>query len=90
MPSIEKRVKLSLERTGREYKEIHEWMDEEYRKPNIYPRRHDITNIPILLPVVERNFGKEGVKEYLYHIRDDYENNALLRFLRKLKKAKFW
>ncbi len=82
MPSIEKHTELSLKRTGKGFKELHEWMEEDKLA------RHDIANILELLPAVEKLFGKESQKEYLWHIRDDYELNIAWRILRKLRKLK--
>lgn len=90
MPSIEKHIGLSLKRTGKGYKEIHEWMDGRglsYKERLI---RHSITNIPEFLPIIEKMSGKDGVKEYLQHIKDDYENNIALRLVKKLRKFGFW
>lgn len=86
MPSIEKHVEISLKRTGREYREVHEWMDKNDLSCRERIARHKIINIPKFIPVIERKFGKDAVEEYLKHIESDYENNTLLRYLRGLKK----
>ena len=36
MPTIEKHIQKSIERTGKEYKEIHEWIDD--------PEKKDVTS----------------------------------------------
>ena len=86
MPSIEKHIELSLERTGKEYKEIHEWMDGRGVSYKEIAARHRITNVPKFLPIIEREFGKDAVGEYLRHIEDDYENNLVLRVWKILRK----
>ena len=90
MPLIEKHIELSLKRTGKEYREIHEWMDGKSITYKERVARHSITNIPEFLPIIEKMFGKDGVNEYLQHIKDDYENNIALRIVKKLRKFKFW
>ena len=47
--------------------------------------RHRITNIQKFLPIVEKEFGKDGAKEYINHIEDDYENNIILKIWKILK-----
>lgn len=90
MPSIETHIKLSLGRTGKEYREIHEWMNDKSISSEETAARHSIINIPRFLPIIESKFGKDYVNEYLYHIKDDYENHIALRIFRKLKRLKFW
>jgi glutaredoxin 2 len=67
MPPIEKHVKKSLERTGKEYREIHEWIDE----PDHKNERHDITRILEFGKMFEEKYGEEGAQEYIQHIHDD-------------------
>ncbi|MBL7031556.1 MAG: hypothetical protein ISR97_00035 [Nitrospira sp.] len=67
MPSIDKHIKKSLERTGNEYREIHEWIDE----PDHKNERHDITKILEFGKMFEEKYGKEGAQEYIQHIHDD-------------------
>lgn len=67
MPLIEIHVKKSLERTGKEYREIHEWIDE----PEHKNERHDITRILEFGKMFEEKYGKEGAQEYIQHIHDD-------------------
>ncbi len=86
MPSIEKHIKLSLKRTGKEYREINEWMDGKNLSYRERVARHRLTNIPRFLPIVEKEFGKDAVKEYLQHIEDDYEKNFILRVWKTLKR----
>ncbi len=68
MPSIDVHVKTSIERTGKDYKDIHEWVDKDETKK---VERHDITKIPENAKEVELKWGEEGVREYIQHIQDD-------------------
>ena len=47
--------------------------------------RHDILKIPKFLSFVEDKFGKVGVQEYLYHIKEDYNASLLQRILGRLR-----
>ena len=85
MPAIEKHIELSLKRTGKEYREVHEWMEGNGISYNEKSARHDIANIAKFLPVVEKQFGTDAVHEYLQHIKDDYENHILLKAISKVK-----
>jgi hypothetical protein len=42
MPSIEKHIEISLRRTGKPYREVHEWIDDPQKKNE----RHDIYFCP--------------------------------------------
>ena len=42
MPSIEKHVEISTQRTNQSYREVHEWIDD----PKHKDARHNITKIP--------------------------------------------
>ena len=57
MPPIDKHIKSSLEKTGKEYREIHEWIDE----PDHKNERHDITKILEFGKMFEQKYGEEGV-----------------------------
>jgi len=85
MPPVKYHTKSSLKRTGKEYRELHEWMDSEY-KNSFGLRRHEIINIPDNIKTIEKDFGKDAVKEFLWHIKDDYESNILLKFWKILRK----
>ncbi|MBI4709794.1 MAG: hypothetical protein HY759_01595 [Nitrospirae bacterium] len=68
MPSIEAHVKTSLERTGKEYKDVHEWVDKDEAKK---VERHDITKMPHNAGEVELKRGKEAAGEFVQHVHDD-------------------
>ena len=68
MPPIVKHVKTSLDRTGKEHKEIHEWLDGD---PEKKAERHDITKMYEYGKMIEEKYGKEGLQEYIQHIHED-------------------
>lgn len=68
MPPVEKHIQISKERTGKEYREVHEWIDNDETKK---VERHDITKIPQHIREIELKCGEEGVREYVQHIHDD-------------------
>jgi len=57
-----------MERTGKEYKEIHEWLDLDTEKK---AERHDITKMYEYGKMIEEKFGAEGRAEYIRHLHDD-------------------
>jgi len=67
MPSIEKHIQASLARTGKEYREIHEWLDDPEKKNE----RHDITKVLKLAKMFEEKHGEEAAQEYVHHLSDD-------------------
>lgn len=68
MPPIDLHVKTSIERTGKEYGEVHEWLDGDPKKK---AERHDITKIYEYGKMIEEKYGKEALQEYIQHIHDD-------------------
>jgi hypothetical protein len=67
MPPIKKHVEKSLARTGKEYREVHEWIDD----PDKKNERHDITKIPDTFQMFKEKYGEEGAREYVQHLSDD-------------------
>ncbi|MBI2629193.1 hypothetical protein HYW74_03865 [Candidatus Pacearchaeota archaeon] len=53
-----------MNRTGKEYREVHEWINEENWK-----EKHDLINIPKFLPIVKKELWHDGVEEYLIHLK---------------------
>jgi len=68
MPHIDSHVKTSIGKTGKEYREVHEWLDAD---PDKKAERHDITKIYEHGAMIKERFGEEGLAEYLQHINDD-------------------
>lgn len=67
MPKVDVHLKESMERTGKEYRELHEWIDD----PSLKPEHHDITKILQYAKEIEGRWGAEGVQEFLNHIQTD-------------------
>ena len=67
MPSIEKHVKISIIRTNKSYREIHEWIDGPEHKDD----RHDITKIPETYKIFKEKYGEDANREYVQHTADD-------------------
>ena len=84
MPSDKEHAKLSKARTGKPFIELHKWMNEEYTNSRIQTKRHEITNIPKNIEIVREKFGDEAVKEFLYHLKEDYEYNNAYKLMRSL------
>ncbi len=68
MPPLVKHIKKSLDKTGKEYKEVHAWLDSD---PEMRAERHDITRIYEYGKQIEEKYGKEALEEYIEHIHDD-------------------
>ncbi len=81
MPSIDNHIKSSIERTGKEYREIHEWIDE----PDHKNERHDVTKILEFGKFFEVKYGEEGAQEYIQHIHDDL-NSRFAHLLEDMEK----
>ncbi len=67
MPSIEKHADISKQRTGKTYKQIHEWIDDPQHKKE----RHDITRVLEVSHMFRGKYGEEGAREYVQHLADD-------------------
>ena len=67
MPSIEKHVEISKQRTNQDYREIHEWIDDPQHKEE----RHDITRIPDTYQMFKEKYGEQAAREYVQHLADD-------------------
>lgn len=68
MPPIDKHLKSSLERTGKDFREIHEWVDGDFDKK---AERHDIRKIHEHGKLILEKYGEEALHEYIQHIHDD-------------------
>lgn len=67
MPNIDKHVETSLARTGKPYREVHEWIDD----PKHKNERHDITRVLEFSRMFTEKFGEEAAREYVQHLADD-------------------
>ena len=80
MPKLEIHRKNSIERIGKEryekfnIEELHRWIDEFQKEEGMSHRtkRHDNTEIPN----VKKRWGVVGVREFLWHISEDYADTA--------------
>ena len=68
MPPVAKHFKTSNERTGKEYREVHEWLDNDSEKK---AERHDLTKIYEYGKMFEEKYGEEARNEYIRHLHDD-------------------
>ncbi|MBI5051112.1 MAG: hypothetical protein HZC11_09670, partial [Nitrospirae bacterium] len=68
MPPVNEHIKTSIERTGKEYRSVHEWIDGDSERK---AERHDITKIYENGKMIEEKYGKEALQEYIQHIHDD-------------------
>lgn len=68
MPPVAKHAATSIERTGKDYREIHEWLDND---PEKKAERHDITKIFEFGKEIEEKYGEEARDEYIRHLHDD-------------------
>jgi len=67
MPPIEKHIQRSIEKTGKNYKEIHEWIDDPEKKSE----RHDLGRLLEFGKMFEEKYGQEGARQYVQHLQDD-------------------
>ena len=88
MPSLGDHVRLSISRTGKGHHDLHEWMDGRNTRLRDIIARHNMLNVPRLLPVVEEQFGEEGAREFLHHLEDDYRAHLILRIWRRIARIR--
>jgi hypothetical protein len=67
MPAIKKHVQQSMDRTGKPYQEVHEWIDQ----PETKAERHDISKVLINAKMFEEKYGAEAAQEYVEHLVAD-------------------
>jgi uncharacterized protein len=63
-------MQTSLSRTGKDYAELHAWIND----PDHQLDRHDFTKIPDFAPKIQAQFGDEGLREYIEHLREDLDS----------------
>lgn len=74
MPPTTKHLQTSLSRTGKDYAELHAWIDDPARKAE----RHDFTRILDLAPQIRAQHGDEGVAEFIEHLREDMDTKLMM------------
>ena len=67
MPPIAKHLEISSTRTGKPYREVHEWIDH----PDHKDERHDITRVLEFAAMFREQYGEEAAQEYVQHLADD-------------------
>lgn len=70
MPPFKDHLITSMKRTGNEYREMHDWLDNDFDK-QVKADRHDLNNLPQNIEYVRKNWGEEAVIEFLLHIVED-------------------
>ncbi len=68
MPPIDKHIAASREKTGQDFRDLHEWLDKD---PATKAERHDVTKMHAYGKMIEEKYGAEGLDEYIRHIHDD-------------------
>jgi len=80
MPNLIIHCKNSKERIGKDFEELHEWMDKPGEILGIDHRRvrHDLSYIGDVKDKFLKEYGVEVVREFLRHIGEDYIHTAEL------------
>jgi len=78
MPPLKDHLESSLKRTGRDYHEVHEWIDD----PHMKYERHDFSKVLENAAMFEALHGREAAEEYVNHLVEDLH----ARFRKYLKK----
>ena len=67
MPEVSDHIAISKARTGKEYREVHEWTDHvDFKR-----ERHDINKILEHAAMFAEKYGQEAAQEFVHHIADD-------------------
>ena len=67
MPPLNDHIASSLARTGKEYREVHEWIDHEELKYE----RHDFSKVLENAEMFRKEYGEEAAQEYVNHLVED-------------------
>lgn len=67
MPPLKDHLESSVKRTGKDYREIHEWIDHEELKYE----RHDFSKVLENAEMFREKYGEEGAQEYVNHLVED-------------------
>lgn len=76
MPNVNTHCAISKQRTGKEFRDLHEWIDEPQKFFGMNHRIERHTLNDTYLKYVEDNWGKKGVVEWLFHIAIDNMETA--------------
>lgn len=67
MPPLKDHIESSVKRTGKEYREVHEWIDH----PELKNERHDFSKILQNAAMFRDQYGEEAAQEYVNHLVED-------------------
>lgn len=70
MPPFKDHLTTSEKRTGKDYKDLHHWLDNSPDK-EVKAQRHDLDGLPQNIQYVRSNWGEEAVSEFLLHLVED-------------------
>lgn len=76
MPPFKTHLETSLKRTGKEYTELHNWLDNDPDK-DVKALRHSLDILPENIKYVRENWGDEAVTEFLLHVVEDLAMNDI-------------
>ncbi|MFZ5643217.1 MAG: HDIG domain-containing metalloprotein [Bacillota bacterium] len=71
MPPFKDHLATSLKRTGNEYRDMHDWLDNSPEK-QVKAERHSLFNLPHNIDHVRNKWGEQAVTEFLLHIVEDF------------------
>ena len=67
MPELHVHIQSSLKRTGKEYREVHEWIDNMETKYE----RHDLAKVLPHAKKIAEQYGDEAAQEMVMHLVED-------------------
>ena len=68
MPPYAKHLEISKGRTGKDYQQMHDWLD---NHPDHKAARHDLAALAESRAYVKETWGEEAVTEFLLHVTED-------------------
>lgn len=80
MPPYAKHLEISLQRTGNDYQQMHDWLD---NHADHKAARHDLAALAENRAYVQQTWGEEAVTEFFLHVVED----LLMKNLAVLKNA---
>ena len=80
MPPYAKHLEISAQRTGNDYQQMHDWLD---NHPDHKAARHDLAALANNRAFVLETWGEEAVTEFFLHVAED----LLMQEIMSLKKA---
>jgi uncharacterized protein len=80
MPPYTKHLETSEKRTGKDFQEMHDWLD---NYPEQKAARHDLEALTVNREYVRSTWGEEAVTEFFLHVAED----LLMKEIATLEKA---